>query len=98
MTRDIVSVHTARPGLEDRRGVKVSDAELLEVADHVLRVGEGEAFVHLHPIGGDRDPGIGVQHSFDAVPHLMRGFLARVGFYGGQFRHGYARLGNLVGC
>ena len=93
----VIPVHTAGPGLEDGRRVEVSDAELFKVADNVLRVGEREAFVHLHPISRDRDSGIRVHHSFDALPHFVGGFLARVGFYRGRFRHGYARRGNLVG-
>ena len=91
MTGHVIAVHAARPGLEDGRGVKVADAQLLEVAHDGLRVGEREVFVHLHPVGRDRDPGIGVQHPLDAFPHVVGGFLARVGFYRGRLRHGYAR-------
>ena len=89
--RDIVPVHAVRPGFEDGRGVKVSDAELVEIAHDCLCVGKGEVFVHLHPVGRDRNPGIGVQHPLDAFPHFVGGFLARVGFYRGRLRHGYAR-------
>ena len=63
----------------------------------LLRVGERKAFVHLHPIGRDRDPGIRVQYSLHALPHFVGGFLARVGFYRGRLRHGDARRRNLVG-
>ena len=68
VTSEIIPVHASRPGFENGRRVQVADAQLLEVAHDGLRVREREAFVHLHPIGGDRDPGIGVQHALDARP------------------------------
>ncbi len=65
----------------------------LEVAHDGLGVGKGEVFVHLHPVGRDRNPGVGVQHPLDAFPHFVGGFLARVGFCRGRLQ---ARLRSLM--
>ena len=91
VTGHIIPVHAAGPGFKDGRGIEVADAQLLEVAHDGLGVGKVEVLVHLHPVGRNRNPGVGVQYPLDAFPHVVGGFLARVGFRWGQFRHGFAR-------
>src|ERR1700747_3028569 len=65
----VIPVHAARPCLEDGRRVEVTDPKPLQVAHDVSRIGKRESFVHLHPIGGDRDPGIGMENALHALPH-----------------------------
>ena len=87
VTRHVVTVHAARAGFKNGRGVEVADAQLLQVAHNGLGAGKSKIFVHLHPVGRDRHPGIGVQHPIDAFLHVIGGFLARVGFHRGRLRH-----------
>ena len=90
VARHVISVRAVGAGFKDGRGVEVPDAQLLEVAGNGLGVGKREVFMHLHPIGRNRNPGVGVQHPIDAFLHLVGGFLARVGLYQGRLRHRYA--------
>ncbi len=76
VTGHVVAVHAVGAGFKDRRGVEVADAQLLEVAHNGLGVGKSKVLVHLHPIGRNRNPGIGVQHPLDAFFHVVGGFLA----------------------
>ncbi len=90
VARHVIAVRAVRAGFKDGRGVEVPDAQLLEVPGYGLGVGKGEVFVHLHPVGRNRDSGAGVQHPIDALLHVVGGFLARVGLYRGRLRHSYA--------
>ena len=54
---DVVAVHRARGGLQDRAGVEVGDPQLGEVGEHPGRGVERKALVQLDPVGGDRLPG-----------------------------------------
>jgi hypothetical protein len=47
---DVVAMRAARPGLEDRRGIDMADAEPLQVRHDARGVGEGEFAIELQPI------------------------------------------------
>ena len=55
MIGDVIAVHAARPRLEDRREVDVTDAELREVRRDRRRVAETKAGVQLQTIGRARN-------------------------------------------
>ena len=67
MPGDIVAVHAAGTGLEDRGGVEIAHAQPLEVGHDRRRLIEGESVVHLGAIGGDGDANIGLEQRMDAV-------------------------------
>ncbi len=52
---DVVSMHAAGPGLENRRGIKVRDTELVKIGNERLGIREAKSFVKLQPIGGERN-------------------------------------------
>ena len=97
VARHVIAVRAVRAGFKDGRGVEVADAQLLEVAGNGLGVGKREVFVHLHPIGRNRNPGVGVQHPIDAFLHVVGGFLARVGLYRGLAQARLCSLGRVAG-
>jgi len=48
---DIVAVHRAGPGREDRRGIDVGNAEVAQISGDARAVMKGEAFVKLETVG-----------------------------------------------
>ena len=58
MIGDIVSVRAAGAGLEKRRRIGITDAELVEVTDQLARVREGEPAIKLKSIRTARNAGV----------------------------------------
>jgi hypothetical protein len=72
MPGDVITVHTARPGLEDGRGVKVPHAQPSQVGHDPHSLVEGEPLVHLGAVRGDGNANIGLKERMNAV--LVHGF------------------------
>src|SRR5882762_11377381 len=54
--RDVVSMHAARPGLQDRRSVKIADSQLMKIIDDSTCIREAKLPVELQPVCRYRNP------------------------------------------
>src|SRR3954451_21441563 len=70
MIGNIVAVRTARAGLEKRRRVGVTDAELIEITDQLPRLSERKIPIELQSVGAAGDARMLFVHKVRNVQRL----------------------------